>query len=38
MLWLWREVTRVGLKEAQKLLTLIGNHLILELYGTSRLL
>lgn len=38
MLWLWREVMRVGLKESQKLLTLIGNHPVLELYGTSRLL
>lgn len=38
MPWLWKEVTRLGLKEAQKLLTFTGNHLVLELYGTSRLI
>lgn len=31
-IWLWREVLRVSLKEAEKLLKVMGNHTVLELY------
>lgn len=29
--WSWREVAKVSIKEAEKLLKVIGNHIVLEL-------